>query len=389
MSAFKAYDIRGIFGTEITEDLAYKLGRAFVQLLQCKEVVIGHDMRTSSKILATALIKGITEQGANVIMIGLTDTPLFYFACKNTPGIMITASHNPAEYNGFKLVNSEGMPLYEDNGMKTLQTLVEKNNFPKTEKKGEITKRSYVQDCLSFFLKQAKNIKPLRIIFDGGNGMGGLTHAVFYREIGCKVISLFPEPDGTFPHHEPNPMKEENRKHAREAVLLHHADLAILTDGDADRIMFLDEKGNYVHPDHLIALLAEYFLEKKPGASFVYDLRCSRIVPETIQQKKGKAYPCRVGNRFLKKMMKENNAIFGGEVSAHFLFKETNDHESPLLTALTVLKIMSEKNKKLSELILPFQKYAKIEEENFSVKDKEKVIKTLTEKYKQGNLSLE
>ncbi|MBS3176027.1 phosphomannomutase/phosphoglucomutase [Candidatus Woesearchaeota archaeon] len=388
MGIFKAYDVRGIFGEDLTEEIAYKIGRAFVTFLKCKEVVIGNDMRDSGKILVPALIKGITDQGADVIKIGLSSTPMFYYACHDKQaGIMVTASHNPAKYNGFKLCRENATPISGDTGIKEIEQLVLKNNFKVPNKKGNIVEKNVFNDFIQFNLNFGKGIKKFKVVYDAGNGMGGYTDLTVYRKLGLQVIPLFTELDGNFPNHEADPIKPQNRIFAEKAVIENKADLGILTDGDGDRVVFVDEKGQGIAADLILALIGSKIVETRPGATVLYDLRSSRIVKEVVEQKKGKAIECRVGHAFIKQQMRKENALVAGELAAHFYYKEHFFTESALLTAIFVMKMMSETGKKLSELIAPLKKYFCSGEINSEVHDKEAVIKKLAEKYKDGKVS--
>ena len=306
MSIFRAYDIRGIYGEELTDEIAYKIGRAFVTFLACKEVIIGHDMRDSHKTLMPALIRGITQQGANVIKIGLCTTPLFYFACRNSPaGIMITASHNPAEYNGFKLCRENVVSLSGETGIQEIKKLVEKNKFKTPKQKGKETTKNVLNDFVDFNVAFGKNIAKYKIVFDAGNGMSSYADLPVYKKLGLKVIPLFMKLDGNFPHRKPDPLKAENRIFAEQAVKKNKADLGIITDGDGDRVIFVDETGTSISADLIIALLAEHFLKKHKHAMILYDLRSSKIVKEIIEKHNGKAIESRVGHAYIKKLMRQ------------------------------------------------------------------------------------
>ena len=386
---FKAYDIRGLYPEELDQDTAYRIGRAFVCFLQCSHVIVGHDMRASSKPLSEALIRGLTDQGADVTFIGLCSTPMLYFAAKAVEAaVMITASHNPARYNGFKLCRNNCIPISGDTGIKDVQALAASNTFPSCARKGKVTKKEVLQDYiqynLSFLSLLSPRTKPLTIVVDTGNGMGGLDFPAVFKNIpSCTYIPLYHELDGNFPNHEANPIKEENLHDLQQEVLASHADLGIATDGDGDRCILVDEKGKTVTADLMLALIAQYLLEKKKGqesTAILYDLRSSNIVPETILACGGTPVMSRVGHSFVKKLMREKNIPFGGELAGHFYYQENEYAESTIITAMLLLNILcdhSNGQKQLSELVQPFRKYYHSGEINFAVSDKEGAMKRI------------
>ncbi|MBN2422787.1 phosphomannomutase/phosphoglucomutase [Candidatus Woesearchaeota archaeon] len=390
MSIFKAYDIRGTYPEQLNKEIAYKIGRAFVSFLGCKNVVIGKDMRTSSDELEEGLIQGALVQGADVISIGLCTTPMMYFTVAKfnyDSGIMITASHNPAEYNGLKLVREASIPLSEDTGIKEIEVLVKKNKFPLPASKGKIIQKSdilddYILNALSF--STIKKLKKFKIIVDYGNGMGALVAKKFFTHLNCKVIHLYEELDGRFPNHESNPLKEENLRDIKKEIKKQKADLGIAFDGDADRLFFIDENSNVVSCDKINALVAESLLKEKPNQKILYDLRSSKIVPETVEKNKGWPIVCRVGHSFIKAKMREENAKFAAELSGHFYLQDNYYFESPFFMIIKMLEILTEKKKKLSELIKPLNKYYGTGEINSEVKDKDAKLKELTEKYRDA-----
>ncbi|MBI1971040.1 phosphomannomutase/phosphoglucomutase [Candidatus Woesearchaeota archaeon] len=395
---FKAYDIRGLYPEELNQDSAYRIGRALVCFLQCPHVVVGHDMRASSKPLSEALIKGITDQGADVTFIGLCSTPMLYFTAKTAEAaIMITASHNPAQYNGFKFCRNNCIPISGDDGIKDLQALATNNTFPSSASKGRVTKKEVLQDYiqynLSFLSPLSLRTKPLTIVVDTGNGMGGLTFPAVFKNIpSCKYIPLYHELDGNFPNHEANPIKEENLHDLQQAVLASHADLGIATDGDGDRCILVDENGKTVTADLMTALIAQYLLEKKKGqknAAILYDLRASNIVPETILACGGTPVMSRVGHSFVKKLMREKKILFGGELAGHFYYQENEYTESTIITTMLLLNILRDRNseqKPLSELVKPLRKYYHSGEINFEVSDKEGTMKRIATALPDGKL---
>lgn len=386
-SIFKAYDIRGIYPDDINEEIARKIGQAFVEFTKAKNVVVGRDARQSSPRLTEAVIQGIVSMGANVVDIGLCSTPIFNFAvAENTDhegGIMVTASHNPAEYNGFKMDLNNGLPIGRDSGMEEIKKLAMVGNFKEVFKKGKIKERDYLLEYLEkvFLLVNQDEIKNFKIVVDTANGMGGLTMFKIFERLNCELIPLFFEIDGTFPNHEANPLKEENLVDLKKKVLETKADLGVSIDGDADRIGFVDEKGETIPGDFMTALIAKELLSKKQDEIILYDLRSSNIVPEIIKENGGKPQMSVVGHALIKKMMKETKALFAGELSSHFYYRDFYDVESSDLTLLLVLSLLSRENKKMSEIIFPMRKYFQSGEINSEVEDKEGVMKKLEEIY--------
>jgi len=384
---FKAYDVRGVYPSEIDEDVAYKIGRAFVAFLGCKKVVVGQDMRKSSPSLFEALTRGITDQGADVIDIGACDTPYFYFGtAKYEAGIMVTASHNPAKYNGFKFCSKNAIPISGDTGIDDIRKLVVKNSFSEQKKKGKITKKDIMQDFITHnlkFLAKIPGSKKLRIVIDTGNGMGGYTFPKVFAGVDVEVIPLFFDIDMSFPNHEANPLKMENVKDIMASVKKNKADFGVAIDGDCDRCMFIDEKGNYISADLMTALVAGELLKKKPGSAVLYDLRSSWSTKEFIEKMKGRPVMCRVGHAFIKKQMREEDAIFAGELSGHFYFKDSFFTESSIISTLLVINMLREEKKKLSELVSPLTTYFASGEINSEVKDKDAKMKELVNMFKK------
>jgi phosphomannomutase len=383
---FRAYDIRGLYPSELNEELAYKIGRAFVSFLNVKSVVVGSDARLSSPQLFEALTKGINDQGADVINIGLCSTPMFYFCSGGAEAsIMVTASHNPKEFNGFKLCRENAFPISEENGIKDIQRLVQDNNFAKAEK-GEITQKN----CLDSFIKQnlgfLENIKPLRIILDSGNGMSGYTFPKIFEQIeGVDLITLYEELDFSFPNHEANPLNFDTLKDLQKEVVKEKADFGIATDGDGDRCIFIDETGGIISSDLTTALIAIQILKHNPRTSIMYDIRCSKIVKETIEQNGGKAVMSRVGHSFIKKQMRENDILFAGELSGHLYFKENNYAESAFISTAYIMNLLSSSGKKLSELVAPLHQYFFTGEINSKVINKETMMTKIESVYKDSS----
>ncbi len=385
-SIFKAYDIRGVYPEEINEEVAYEVGRAFVNFTKAKTVVIGRDCRLSSDSLFKALAKGILKEGADVIDLGGCSSSVFYFSVGeydlHDAGIMITASHNPKEYNGFKLVRGNALPIGGVSGMEEIKKLVLAGKW-KDAPAGNVVEsdltNDYIEKILSF--ADVTKIKPLKVVADAGNGMGGIALKKLAKELPVELIPLFFEPDGNFPNHEANPTKPENLADLREAVLKHKADFGLALDGDGDRVAVIDEQGEVVRGDYLATIFAKIMLQKYPGAKILYDVRCSNIVPETIKNAGGIAEMTPVGHAPIKKIMADGGAVFGGELSNHFYFRDFYFAESPDLCLLLLLKYLSETSQKMSEAARDLKKYFHTGEINFKVDEKEKIIKKLEEKY--------
>lgn len=385
-SIFKAYDIRGIYPRDLNEEVAYFVGRAIVVLTGAKTVVVGYDARFSSDSLVKAVIKGVTEQGADAVNIGLVTTPMLNFAVAEYPeheaGIMVTASHNPKEYNGLKLCYGNALPIGENTGMAELKKLVLEEKFFAAVP-GKILKKeildAYVEKVLS--LIDVKNIKPLKIVVDTANAVGAIPLPEFFKKIPCQLIPLYFELDGNFPNHEANPLKEETLVDLKKKVLEESADLGVAIDGDADRIGFVDEKGETVRADLILTLITKKLLEEKPGELVLYDVRSSRIAREVVEKAGGRAEMCRVGHALIKKQMWDNGALFAGEFSSHFYYRDFYNVESGDLTMLKLLEIISLSGRKFSEIVAPLLRYHHSGEINFEVSDKEGKMKELEEKY--------
>lgn len=370
---FKAYDIRGIYGEQLNEDIAYKIGRAFAMYIGSK-IVVAKDNRLSSDSLFEALTRGITDQGSDVYNIGLSTSPMFYFAVSNLVcdgGVIITASHNPPQYNGFKMVRSDAMPLSGEDGIDQIKQLVEENNFS-SSKKGNISTLDITDKYVNSFEIKKYN---LRVVVDTANSVSGLIVNRMFS--GVSLFHLFSELDGSFPNHEPNPLEEKNIKDLKEKVLEYGADIGIAFDGDGDRVFFVDEKGELISSDLIIALIAK-LIDKK----VLYDLRCSNIIKETARD----SVMWRVGHSFIKKKMKDEDIFFGGEYSGHYYLKQGSSYfESPYFVIYKLFEAME--NKKLSELIAPFKKYYHSGELNFEVKDKQSVIEKVEKNYSYGKIT--
>ena len=358
---FKAYDIRGVYPGEIDEATAHDVGRAFVQYLGARRIAVAHDMRLSSPSIAKAFIAGATRQGADVVDYGLAGTDMLYFAVASggfDGGSVITASHNPKQYNGMKLVRQGAQPLSGDAGIGEIRDMVSGGTIPPgAATPGTVTAADmmddYVAHVLSFIDRTA--IKPFHAVLDAGSGIAGLVAPRLFAHLPCRTTRLCFDVDGNFPNHEANPLIEENRRDITERVIAEKADVGIAWDGDADRCFFIDGRGEFVPGDFITAFLAEAFLRKQPGQKIVYDVRASKAVPDTVAALGGTALMNRVGHAFIKRRMREENAIFGGEVSGHYYFRENFYADNGFIPALLILELMSTKGQTLEQLLAPLR----------------------------------
>jgi len=356
---FKAYDVRGVYPAEVNEEAARGIGAAFVVYLKAKRIAVGRDMRLSSPALAAAFIDGATSQGAEVVDYGMIPTDMLYFAVardKHDGGAQITASHNPKQYNGMKMVRQEAFPLSGEEGLLEIRQMIENSAFPPpAEHGGLVTTRDllndYVDHVMSFI--DSKVIRSFKVVLDAGSGMAGLVAPKLFERLPCKTTRLCFEIDGRFPNHEANPLIEENRRDIVERVVAEKADVGIAWDGDADRCFFIDGTGSFVSGDFVTALLAEAFLLKHPGATILYDLRASHAVKDTVERYKGTALMNRVGHAFFKRRMRETNGIFGGEVTGHYYFRDNFFADNGFIPALLILELMSKKGQSLHDLLKP------------------------------------
>jgi len=399
-SIFKAYDIRGKYPETIDEDIAYKIGRAYAELLEKEnpnkklQIVVGNDMRLSTPQLKEKVIQGLVDSGINVVDIGLATTPTFYFAVAYygyDGGLQVSASHNPKEWNGFKMVRGGAVPISGDTGIMEIRDMVEKNEFKDAKEKGIISKReNVIQDVAKIELDEWKvdfsKIKPLKIVIDAANAMGSLDIEEMFKGLPCELIKLNFELDGSFPVHEADPMKDENLKYLENAVLEHKADLGISIDGDADRYFFVDEKGESVMQAIIRGIMAQLALLEHPGQTVCYDIRPGRITKDMIEEVGGKAFVTKVGHSLIKEAMIKNNAVFGGESSGHYFYKFSfGTFEAPIVLTLRFLQFISEKNQKVSEIVAPYKRYFHSGEINFKVANSADKIKEIAEKYKDAN----
>ena len=394
-SIFKAYDIRGLYPAEVNEDAARQIGRAFVAYLKARRIAVSRDMRVSSPALAAAFIDGARAQGADVVDFGLAGTDMLYFAVVRGEfegGAQITASHNPKEYNGIKMVRREAFPLSGDAGIGDIRDMIARDRIPPPERPaGRLETGSllddYVETVMSFI--DPAVIKPFNVVLDAGSGMAGLVAPALFDRLPCRTTRLCFDIDGTFPHHEANPLIEENRRDIVERVVAEKADVGIAWDGDADRCFFIDGSGEFIAGDFVTALLAEAFLLRSPGEKIIYDVRASYAVKDIVAAHGGTALMNRVGHAFIKRRMREENAIFGGEVTGHYYFRDYYYADNGFIPALLILELMSKKNMTLRDLLAPLrQKYFISGEINTHVGNMASVearLADLAAKYKDGH----
>jgi len=386
-SIFKSNDIRGIYPDELNEETAYRLGRAFVEYTGAKKMALAYDARLSSLSLFESLVKGITDQGADVYNIGQTPTECLYFAVASynyDTGIMITASHNPKEYNGFKMLKKENKNISIIRGKGILE-LVKKGEFKESNQKGKIKKVDIFNDFLNhIFSFVSSEISPLKVVMDAGNGVAGIVFDRLKDKLPIEIIALNSEPDGNFPNRPPNPLLERASDKIKEKILEEKADFGFMFDGDADRIFLVDEKGQFIKADIALLIMAKYFLDKEPGAGIAYNVICSKAVPEFIKKWGGNPIRTKVGFVNVREGLMENNGVLGGELSAHYSFRDNFFLDSGFIALLILLQIISKSKKKVSEIAEELSIFAKGNEINFEIKDKEAVIEKVKEKYADG-----
>jgi phosphomannomutase len=353
---FKAYDVRGVYPTELDEDGAYAIARAYVEQFEPKRIAVGRDMRLSSPSIAEAVIQGAHAGGAEVLDVGMVGTEMVYFAVGELAvdgAVAVTASHNPKEYTGMKIVRRGALPVGGDSGLleirdRALSIRGTPGSEPNIAEKVNIYP-AFVEKVLSFV--DVEQIKPLKVVIDAGNGMAGAMLPPILERLPIDAIRFFFEPDGSFPNHQPNPLLPENREFIVKKVLEEKADLGIAFDGDADRCFFVDDGGEFVPGDFVTALFAESMLEKEPGAKIIYDVRASWAVPDTVERAGGVPIVSRVGHAFIKQRMREESALFAGEVSGHYYFRDFSQADSGTIPALLMLELVSKRGKTLSQLL--------------------------------------
>ena len=384
---FKAYDVRGIYPEELDEEGAYAIGRAYVEQFEPHRIAVGHDMRLSSPSMTEAVVRGAAEAGADVIEVGLVGTEMVYFAVGELGldgGIAVTASHNPKEYTGMKIVRRGALPVGGDSGLLDIRARALSGARHATGPAGTVTEEDiwprFVERVLSFIDVNA--VKPLRVVIDAANGMAGVMLPPVLEHLPIEAVRCYFEPDGSFPNHEPNPLLPENREFIVRKVIEEQADLGVAFDGDADRCFFVDDSGEFVPGDFVTALLGESILEKEPGAKILYDVRASWAVPETIRRAGGVPLVNRVGHAFFKHRMREEGAVFGGEVSGHYYFRDFSQADSGVVPFLLMLELISKRGQKLSELWRPYrERYFITGELNTPVADVPLKLQELKERF--------
>jgi len=385
---FKAYDIRGIYPDELDEDGAYAIGRAYVDEFEPRAIAVGRDMRVSSPSMAEAVSRGAAAAGADVVDVGLVGTEMVYFAVGELElegGIMVTASHNPKEYTGMKIVRRGALPVGGDSGLLDIRARAmalgdtSEGQSPGQVRQEDIWPR-WVDRVLSFIDVEA--VQPLRVVIDAANGMAGAMLPPVLERLPIEVVRCFFEPDGTFPNHEPNPLLPENREFIIGKVTEEGADLGVAFDGDADRCFFVDDTGEFVPGDFVTALLAESIVAREPGGKILYDVRASWAVPETIERAGGVPLLNRVGHAFFKHRMREEGAVFGGEVSGHYYFRDFSQADSGVIPFLLMLELVSKRGQKLSEILRPYgEQYFITGELNTPVDDVALKLQELKERF--------
>jgi len=388
----KAYDIRGLVKDEVTPDFSFSLGVAFAKFLEIERepatIVVGEDMRPSSGPLADAFSDGATSQGMDVIRIGLASTDMLYFASGklNLPGVMFTASHNPAKYNGMKLCKSGARPIGQESGLIKIRQLIEEGVPISNRPVGSVRKQELLNDYVDYLLarfpKNTFKKRKLKVVIDAGNGMAGFTAPAVMKKLNVDLVPMYFELDGNFPNHEANPIEPENLKALQKKVKKEKADIGLAFDGDADRCFLIDENGDLVNPSALTALIAVRELKANPGATIIYNLISSKAVPEVISEHGGIALRSRVGHSYIKTLMAESGAVFGGEHSGHFYFGDFWRADSGMLAALYALAELMATSNSLSNLLEPYNRYFSSGEINSKVKDANKSIKLVKDKYK-------
>ena len=393
-SIIKAYDVRGLVDSQVTPDFAFVLGGAFARFLQDERepstIIIGEDMRPSSPTLADAFSDGATSQGMDVIRIGLASTDMLYFASGklNMPGAMFTASHNPAAYNGVKLCKSGAVPIGQDSGLRRIKQFMVEGMPIANRPVGIETPRDLLSDYVDFLIELFPEIedknstqRKLKVVIDAGNGMAGHTAPAVMSRLNVEVIPMYFELDGNFPNHEANPIDPKNLVDLQKRVLKEKADIGLAFDGDADRCFLIDEKGALVNPSALTCLIAERELKRKPGSTIIYNLISSRAVPEVITENGGTPLRSRVGHSFIKKMMADSDAIFGGEHSGHFYFSDFWRADSGMLAALFALTELGAGKSSLSNLLKPYNRYVSSGEINSEVSDVPAALAAILSEY--------
>jgi phosphomannomutase len=385
---FKAYDVRGVYPGELDEDVVRAIGAAFVRFTSAQRVIVGRDCRVSSPSLARAFIEGVTARGADVTDIGLATTDMLYFASGrlDLPGAMFTASHNPPEYNGLKLCRAGAAPIGEDSGLFEIRDLAAAGAPTSGTPSGSVEERDLVDDYVEHVLSfvDPERIAPLTVVADAANGMAGLVLEPIFERLPAKLVGLYLDLDGTFPNHPADPIQPENQEDVRRAVPEHGADIGLAFDGDADRVFLTDERAQGVSGSLLVALVAEEMLRREPGATVLYNAICSWAVPEVIREHGGTPVRTRVGHSFIKGVMAETGAVFGGEHSGHYYFRDHYRADSGLIAALLVLERLSQARVPLSELLEPYRRYHASGEINSEVEEQATTIERIAGAFVDG-----
>ncbi len=385
---FKAYDVRGVYPDELNEDLARAVGRAFVTLTGAESVAIGHDMRPSSVPMADALADGATSRGADVVRVGLCSTDMLYFVsgALDVAGVMLTASHNPARYNGLKLCRAGAVPVGEESGLREVKQMVAEGEpgadagRPGKVTDGEGLLARYAEHVRGFVDVGA--LRPLKVVADAGNGMAGHVLPAVFDGLPFELDPMYFELDGSFPNHPADPINPANLADLRRRVVDTGADVGLAFDGDADRMFLVDERGGVVPSSLVVALVARTMCEQEPGATVLYNIICSHVVPETVRDAGGKPVRTRVGHSFIKKVMADTGAIFGGEHSGHYYFRDNYRADSGLVAALVTLEVLCQAGRPLSEVLAPYRKYAGSGEVNRLVDgDPREAVARVAERY--------
>lgn len=386
MSVFKTYDIRGVYKKGIDEELAYNTGRALFTFLNKEKPVIavGRDGRSSSPTLLENLKKGIIDSGGTVINTGVSNTPLLNFAVakkKYDAGVMVTASHNPPEFNGFKIIRENAFQVYGEE-LQKIKKIIESKDFKNGE--GKEVEQNFLQEYLTHVLSFTESYKDLKIVIDCGNGVGAVTAKPLFSKLNAEVFFLYDEIDGSFPNHLPDPGDSNSPKDAQKKIKKENADIGAIFDGDADRCIFLNENGKVISTDHLLSLLAREELKNNKGEKIYYDLRFTKTTKEEIEEGGGIPEMMRVGNPFYKEKIINEGGILGAELSGHIMFRENFGIDDGLFALVKTLNILSKKKEKISKLIAPFERYYQTEEINLNVRDKKEALKKLKEKFNDG-----
>jgi phosphomannomutase len=392
-SIFKAYDIRGIYPTDLNEDAAYLIGKAFVTFLQTDTVIVGRDMRLSGPQMFDAVTRGIMDQGANVINIGMVSTDQFYFAATqlDKPGMMVTASHNPKEYSGFKMVRKMPYLLSGAEGIQDLRKLVESEAFPTPTRKGEMSEidlsEQFIETVLKLIDVEALKGKNIKVIADTGNGMVGPILQRVFAKLPVELIGMYLDPDGSLPNHGLDPLQPENRAELQARVVSEKAHVGFAFDGDGDRFFAIDDRGEFISGDFLTALMGEYMLAKAPGSNIIYDVRASWAVPDRIKAAGGTPLMERVGHAFIKRRMADEDALYAGEVTGHYYFRDFTYADSGVIPALIILEMLATSGKSMSDLLKPLEETYFISGEiNSTVSDVKAKLAELAERYSDGKV---